>query len=74
MGFIVGLVVGLAVGIAIIIGFVKAENYRSKLRSELVSVPAVLLYPFFERFAFPIWSSGFVSFFTRRIRWLLSRG
>lgn len=31
------LVIGLAVGITIIIGFVKAENYRSKLRSELVS-------------------------------------
>ena len=37
MGFIVGLVIGLIVGITIIIGFVKAENYRSKLRSELVS-------------------------------------
>lgn len=36
MGFIVGVVIGLAVGIAIIIGFVKAENYRSKLRSDLV--------------------------------------
>ena len=38
MGFVVGLVIGLAVGITIIIGFVKAENYRSKLRSELVSL------------------------------------
>ena len=37
MGFVVGLVIGLAVGITIIIGFVKAENYRSKLRAELVS-------------------------------------
>ncbi|KAG2320229.1 hypothetical protein Bca52824_013442 [Brassica carinata] len=37
MGFIVGLVIGLAVGITIIIGFVKAENYRSKLRSELAN-------------------------------------
>jgi len=36
MGFIVGVVIGLLVGIAIIIGFVKLENSRSKLRSELV--------------------------------------
>ncbi|KAL0703386.1 hypothetical protein Bca4012_069811 [Brassica carinata] len=40
MGFIVGLVVGLIVGITIIIGFVKAENYRSKLRSELANTVA----------------------------------
>ncbi|CAA7026523.1 unnamed protein product [Microthlaspi erraticum] len=40
MGFIIGLVVGLAVGITIIIGFVKAENYRSKLRSELANTVA----------------------------------
>ncbi|CAH8354456.1 unnamed protein product [Eruca vesicaria subsp. sativa] len=40
MGFIVGLVIGLAVGITIIIGFVKAENYRSKLRSELANTVA----------------------------------
>ncbi|WZZ77310.1 hypothetical protein YC2023_097882 [Brassica napus] len=40
MGFVVGLVIGLAVGITIIIGFVKAENYRSKLRSELANTVA----------------------------------
>ncbi|XP_056857126.1 synaptotagmin-5 [Raphanus sativus] len=40
MGFIVGLVFGLVVGITIIIGFVKAENYRSKLRSELAKTVA----------------------------------
>ncbi|KAF2557462.1 hypothetical protein F2Q68_00012919 [Brassica cretica] len=40
MGFIVGLVIGLIVGITIIIGFVKAENYRSKLRSELANTVA----------------------------------
>ncbi|KAG2324122.1 hypothetical protein Bca52824_006850 [Brassica carinata] len=40
MGFIVGLVIGLVVGIIIIIGFVKAENYRSKLRSELANTVA----------------------------------
>ncbi|KAJ0245011.1 Synaptotagmin-5 [Hirschfeldia incana] len=40
MGFIVGLVFGLVVGITIIIGFVKAENYRSKLRSELANTVA----------------------------------
>nr|AAF79726.1 T25N20.15 [Arabidopsis thaliana] len=37
MGFIVGVVIGLLVGIAIIIGFVKLENSRSKLRSELLT-------------------------------------
>ncbi|KAG5391188.1 hypothetical protein IGI04_032729 [Brassica rapa subsp. trilocularis] len=40
MGFVVGLVIGLAVGITIIIGFVKAENYRSKLRAELANTVA----------------------------------
>ncbi|XP_048594291.1 synaptotagmin-5-like [Brassica napus] len=40
MGFVVGLVIGLAVGITFIIGFVKAENYRSKLRAELANTVA----------------------------------
>jgi Ca2+-dependent lipid-binding protein len=40
MGFIVGVVIGLLVGIAIIIGFVKLENSRSKLRSELANTVA----------------------------------
>ncbi|KFK42887.1 hypothetical protein AALP_AA1G051900 [Arabis alpina] len=40
MGFIVGVVIGLIVGITIIIGFVKAENYRSKIRSELANTVA----------------------------------
>ncbi|CAN7036360.1 unnamed protein product [Brassica rapa subsp. trilocularis] len=40
MGFVVGLVIGLAVGITIIIGFFKAENYRSKLRAELANTVA----------------------------------
>jgi hypothetical protein len=37
MSFFVGLIIGLAVGLALIVGFVKSENARSKLRSELVS-------------------------------------
>jgi hypothetical protein len=37
MSFFVGLIFGLAVGLALIVGFVKSENARSKLRSELVS-------------------------------------
>ncbi|KAI5584029.1 hypothetical protein POPTR_006G063900v4 [Populus trichocarpa] len=35
MSFFVGLIIGLAVGLALIVGFVKSENARSKLRSEL---------------------------------------
>ncbi|CAK7345346.1 unnamed protein product [Dovyalis caffra] len=40
MSFFVGLIVGLAVGLALIVGFVKSENARSKLRSELATTIA----------------------------------
>ncbi|KAJ4709072.1 synaptotagmin-5-like [Melia azedarach] len=40
MGFIFGLVIGLAVGLAIIVGFVRSENARSRLRSELATTVA----------------------------------
>ncbi|KAJ6296294.1 hypothetical protein OIU76_027066 [Salix suchowensis] len=36
MSFFVGLITGLAVGLALIVGFVRSENARSKLRSELL--------------------------------------
>ncbi|KAJ6331904.1 hypothetical protein OIU76_010308 [Salix suchowensis] len=36
MSFFVGLIIGLAVGLALIAGFVKSENARSKIRSELL--------------------------------------
>ncbi|KAJ6435782.1 hypothetical protein OIU84_000911 [Salix udensis] len=36
MSFFVGLIIGLAVGLALIVGFVRSENARSKLRSELL--------------------------------------
>ncbi|KAK9947497.1 hypothetical protein M0R45_003119 [Rubus argutus] len=35
MGFFFGLVLGIIVGLALIVGFVKLENRRSKLRSQL---------------------------------------
>lgn len=37
MAFLFGLVVGLVVGLALIVGFVRSENARSKMRTELVS-------------------------------------
>ncbi|KAJ6922047.1 hypothetical protein NC652_015874 [Populus alba x Populus x berolinensis] len=40
MSFFVGLIIGLAVGLALIVGFVKSENARSKLRSELATTIA----------------------------------
>ncbi|KAL9339656.1 hypothetical protein Peur_068671 [Populus x canadensis] len=40
MSFFVGLIFGLAVGLALIVGFVKSENARSKLRSELATTIA----------------------------------
>ncbi|XP_038699045.1 synaptotagmin-5 [Tripterygium wilfordii] len=40
MSFVLGLVIGLAVGLAIIVGFVRSENSRSKLRSELATTIA----------------------------------
>ncbi|XP_010533120.1 PREDICTED: synaptotagmin-5 [Tarenaya hassleriana] len=40
MGFIFGLVIGFAAGLAIVVGFVRAENARSKLRSELAATVA----------------------------------
>uniref|UniRef100_A0A6N2KI89 C2 domain-containing protein n=1 Tax=Salix viminalis TaxID=40686 RepID=A0A6N2KI89_SALVM len=40
MSFFVGLIIGLAVGLALIAGFVKCENARSKIRSELATTIA----------------------------------
>ncbi|XP_009631332.1 synaptotagmin-5-like [Nicotiana tomentosiformis] len=40
MSFVLGLVVGLIVGVALIVLFVKSENARSKLRSELATTIA----------------------------------
>ncbi|KDP30233.1 hypothetical protein JCGZ_17015 [Jatropha curcas] len=40
MSFFVGLVIGIVVGLALIIGFVRSENARSKLRSELATTIA----------------------------------
>ncbi|XP_057968934.1 synaptotagmin-5-like [Malania oleifera] len=40
MGFLLGLVVGIAVGIGLIVCFVRSENARSKLRSELATTVA----------------------------------
>uniref|UniRef100_A0A6N2N3K8 C2 domain-containing protein n=1 Tax=Salix viminalis TaxID=40686 RepID=A0A6N2N3K8_SALVM len=40
MSFFVGLITGLAVGLALIVGFVRSENARSKLRSELATTIA----------------------------------
>ncbi|KAG5242781.1 synaptotagmin [Salix suchowensis] len=40
MSFFVGLIIGLAVGLALIAGFVKSENARSKIRSELATTIA----------------------------------
>ncbi|KAJ0030966.1 hypothetical protein Pint_13809 [Pistacia integerrima] len=37
MGFVFGILIGFVVGLAIIVGFVRSENARSKLRNELVS-------------------------------------
>lgn len=52
MGFIVGVVIGLIVGITIIIGFVKAETYRSKIRSELVRDPTTVFLTFIPLFEY----------------------
>lgn len=43
MGFVFGLVMGVIVGLALIVGFVRSENARSKLRTELVSTLLCLL-------------------------------
>ncbi|KAL5783435.1 hypothetical protein ACOSP7_008464 [Xanthoceras sorbifolium] len=40
MAFVFGLVIGLVVGLALIVGFVRSENARSKLRSELATTIA----------------------------------
>lgn len=40
MAFIFGLVVGIIVGLVVIVGFVKCENSRSKLRSKLATTIA----------------------------------
>ncbi|KAF7806445.1 synaptotagmin-5-like [Senna tora] len=40
MAFLIGLVVGIFVGLAIIVGFVRCENARSKLRSDLAATIA----------------------------------
>ncbi|KAK2644895.1 hypothetical protein Ddye_020090 [Dipteronia dyeriana] len=40
MAFIFGLVIGLVIGLALIVGFVRMENARSKLRSELAATIA----------------------------------
>ncbi|XP_008242836.1 PREDICTED: synaptotagmin-5-like [Prunus mume] len=40
MGFVFGLVLGILVGLAIIVVFVRLENHRSKLRSELATTIA----------------------------------
>ncbi|XVE63663.1 hypothetical protein DITRI_Ditri07aG0037800 [Diplodiscus trichospermus] len=48
MGFLVGLVIGLVIGLAIIVLFVRCENYRSKLRNELVSSSSHLSTSFFR--------------------------
>ncbi|XP_034223928.1 synaptotagmin-5-like isoform X2 [Prunus dulcis] len=40
MGFVFGLVLGILVGLAIIVVFVRLENHRSKLRSELATTVA----------------------------------
>ncbi|KAG8639333.1 synaptotagmin-5 [Manihot esculenta] len=40
MAFLFGLVVGLVVGLALIVGFVRSENARSKMRTELATIIA----------------------------------
>ncbi|PRQ46286.1 putative C2 domain, synaptotagmin-like mitochondrial-lipid-binding domain-containing protein [Rosa chinensis] len=40
MGFVLGLVLGIVVGLALVVGFVKLENRRSKLRSQLATTVA----------------------------------
>ncbi|PQQ08619.1 synaptotagmin-5 [Prunus yedoensis var. nudiflora] len=40
MAFVFGLVLGILVGLAIIVVFVRLENHRSKLRSELATTVA----------------------------------
>ncbi|KAK0570768.1 hypothetical protein LWI29_006232 [Acer saccharum] len=40
MAFVFGLVIGLVIGLALIVGFVRMENARSKLRSELAATIA----------------------------------
>ncbi|KAL6223838.1 hypothetical protein ACLB2K_002696 [Fragaria x ananassa] len=40
MGFVFGLVLGIVVGLALVVGFVKLENRRSKLRSQLATTVA----------------------------------
>ncbi|KAJ0091343.1 hypothetical protein Patl1_13915 [Pistacia atlantica] len=40
MGFVFGILIGFVVGLAIIVGFVRSENARSKLRNELATTIA----------------------------------
>ena len=40
MAFLLGLAIGIVVGLGLIVGFVRCENTRSKLRSELAATIA----------------------------------